>query len=261
MTHRIRRMFAAGVGAVFMVGLCLVAVAAPSGAESTTTVAPATSSPKPTTTVGTSASTTLPAPSTTRTTLTTKRRVTPTTVVKRSTTTLRRSMSSTTIVAEVTSVPTTVARSGQVSTTVPQTTTTVPSLGGIGSAPPVEPNTALPSDPAQTTLRWTIAGLLLLAVIIVVVTVLFWRATRPPIGGSVESGVDPEPLLAGCDVAPRAPGAMTDAAGAPIGWGKSSSSGPLIGPPRIPASEVLARPPGQQWPSNPGASSPDAPPR
>jgi hypothetical protein len=65
------------------------------------------------------------------------------------------------------------------------TTTTIP-------AQAIDPTTTAADNPAQQTLQWIIGGLILLAIVVLVCTVLFWRRTKPTRAGHrVGSGESP----------------------------------------------------------------------
>jgi len=63
------------------------------------------------------------------------------------------------------------------------TTTTVPVQA-------IDPTSTAADNPAQRTLLWIIAALVLLAVVVLVCTVVFWRRTRPRADGALDGALD-----------------------------------------------------------------------
>jgi hypothetical protein len=126
-------------------------------------------------------------------------------------------------------VPVTQSRTGHISTTtVPLPTTTVPPpttaapqttvpQASTDSTPTAQKSGTVASDPAQKRLRWIIAGLVGLAVIVLIVTIWFWRATSPSRGVTVtevatdEDGDGSVPAQPAIPTPAAAPGTPVDA--------------------------------------------------
>jgi hypothetical protein len=92
-------------------------------------------------------------------------------------------------VAAGAAVPTTLRRTTGVSTTTLPATTLAPTTtqapvttlapASTDTTPTAQKSGTVASDPAQKRLRWIIGGLIGLAVLALVATIWFWRATRP----------------------------------------------------------------------------------
>ncbi len=198
MISKVQRAVVALVIMATFVALEIALVAMPSAAQGGTTTA------------ATASSTTAKSSTTSAVTRTTK---------KKTTTTLKSSRSTTTTTSSTT---TTLA-----DTTTTTTTSIRPAAGGgTVNSTPTQPNADMPPDPAQNTLRWTIAGLVALAVLVLVGTILYWRATRPPRG--------PDPRVVGPTAGGGTSGGAAAASPVAPGWGSGGSATPVMGPPILP---------------------------
>lgn len=133
-----------------------------------TTAAPTTEAPTPT-----AAETTAPAPTIVSTTA-------------RPRTTVRSTVTTTTIPASTTTAVDVLAGSTSIESqsTVPSLAPTTSLTGVNGTTPSTQKSTAA-DDPAQSRLRLIIIAFFVLAAVILVATVVFWRRTRPVAGPSV----------------------------------------------------------------------------
>ena len=102
---------------------------------------------------------------------------------------------------------------------VESTTTVVPTPG-------IDATSTAADNPAQQTLVWIIGGLLVLAVVAAVLTVVFWRRTRPGLVAATPTGAAPT------GAAPS--GASVTAVARGVSGGRAATSEPTA-PEAVPA--------------------------